>query len=112
MSSLHEIRPLRMEDWEAVRQIYAEGISTGLATLETRAPGWEEWDLAHAPVPRLVALHGGEVAGWAALSIYALFLPASASATDEARVSSPANAVAPATDPATPKASNTARGNS
>ncbi|HTS87203.1 MAG TPA: GNAT family N-acetyltransferase [Gemmatimonadales bacterium] len=68
MSPLHEIRPLRIEDWEAVRQIYAEGISTGLATLETRAPGWEEWDLGHAPVPRLVALQGGEVAGWAALS--------------------------------------------
>lgn len=63
-----EIRPLRIEDWEAVRQIYAEGISTGIATLETKAPAWEEWDLAHAPVPRLVAVLRGDVAGWAALS--------------------------------------------
>lgn len=59
---------LRTEDWESVRQIYAEGISTGHATLETRAPSWEEWDLDHAPVPRLVALSGSEVVGWAALS--------------------------------------------
>jgi phosphinothricin acetyltransferase len=63
-----EIRSLRVEDWEAVRQIYAEGISSGNATLETRAPSWEDWDLAHAPVPRLVAVEGAEVLGWAALA--------------------------------------------
>lgn len=63
-----EIRELRTEDWEAVRQIYAEGISTGNATLETRAPSWEEWDRAHAPVPRLVAWLGADLVGWAALS--------------------------------------------
>jgi len=55
-------------DWEAVRQIYAEGISTGHATLETRAPSWEEWDLAHAPTPRFVARSDGDIVGWAALA--------------------------------------------
>ena len=59
---------MRLEDWEAVRQIYAEGISTGLATLEVRAPGWEEWDTTHAPTPRLVATDASEVLGWAALA--------------------------------------------
>lgn len=68
MSLPAEIRALRTEDWEAVRQIYAEGISTGQATLETRAPSWEEWDLGHAPTPRLVSVVQDEVAGWAALS--------------------------------------------
>ena len=68
MTHLFEIRSLRVEDWAAVQQIYAEGISTGNATLETRAPSWEDWDLAHAPVPRLVAVAGSEVLGWAALA--------------------------------------------
>ena len=30
-------------------------------------PAWEEWDRAHLPEPRLVAV-GGRVLGWAALS--------------------------------------------
>lgn len=63
-----EIRAMRSGDWEAVRQIYAEGISTGIATLEVRAPAWEDWDAAHAPIPRLVATTGTEVLGWAALA--------------------------------------------
>jgi phosphinothricin acetyltransferase len=67
-ASTPEIRAMRLEDWEAVRQIYAEGISTGCATLEVRAPGWDEWDMAHAPQPRLVAASGPEVLGWAALA--------------------------------------------
>jgi phosphinothricin acetyltransferase len=57
-----------MEDWEAVRQIYADGIATGRATLETRTPSWQEWDLAHAPVPRLVSMVGDDVVAWAALA--------------------------------------------
>jgi L-amino acid N-acyltransferase YncA len=63
-----EIRSWCLEDWVAVQQIYAEGISTGQATLEIRAPSREEWDLGHAPTPRLVALANGEVVGWAALA--------------------------------------------
>jgi L-amino acid N-acyltransferase YncA len=62
-----EIRSLRISDWESVQQIYAEGISTGMATLEIKAPSWEDWDLEHAPVPRLVAT-AGEVVGWSALT--------------------------------------------
>jgi phosphinothricin acetyltransferase len=63
-----EIRAFRIEDWEAVRQIYAEGISTGHATLEIRAPPFEEWDVGHAPAPRLVAVQHHEVVAWAALA--------------------------------------------
>ncbi len=54
-------------DWSAVAAIYAEGIATGLATFATAPPPWEEWDAAHLPGQRLVAVIDGEVVGWAAL---------------------------------------------
>lgn len=55
------------DDWPAVRFIYEEGIATGLATFETSAPSWEEWDSAHLSHSRLVAWRES-VLGWAALS--------------------------------------------
>jgi L-amino acid N-acyltransferase YncA len=55
-------------DWESVRAIYEEGIATGNATFETRAPGWDEWDSRHLQACRLVARKADEVIGWAALS--------------------------------------------
>jgi len=63
-------------DWPAVREIYVEGIATGLATFETEAPEWAAWDRGHSPQPRLVAVElpasaaaaNDEVLGWAALS--------------------------------------------
>ena len=54
--------------WQQVRQIYQEGIETGLATFETELPSWEKWDEAHLPFARLVAIAEGLVQGWAALS--------------------------------------------
>jgi phosphinothricin acetyltransferase len=63
-----EIAPLLPAHWEAVARIYAEGIATGHATFETDVPTWEAWDAGHLDHPRLVALDGGEVIGWAALS--------------------------------------------
>jgi len=48
--------------------IYLDGIATGQATFETEAPGWEHWDSAHLPAPRLVAIANETVVGWAALS--------------------------------------------
>lgn len=62
------LRSLTPDDWPAVRAIYVEGIATGQATFETDAPGWEEWDVAHRPQPRLAAVAGDELVGWAALS--------------------------------------------
>jgi L-amino acid N-acyltransferase YncA len=54
--------------WEAVKTIYEEGIATGNATFQTSAPGWEEWDAAHLPTARLVAVENDTVLGWAALT--------------------------------------------
>ncbi len=55
--------------WQQVCQIYQEGIDTGLATFERRAPSWEKWDQGHLPFARLVALADGVVRGWAALGV-------------------------------------------
>ncbi len=57
-------------DWDAVRRIYAEGIATGNATMETAPPPWESWDAKHRPDCRLVGRGAGDgdVLGWAALS--------------------------------------------
>jgi phosphinothricin acetyltransferase len=62
------LRPLAPADWPAVRAIYQEGIATGQATFETAAPEWEQWDRAHRADCRLVAIAGGSVVGFAALS--------------------------------------------
>jgi L-amino acid N-acyltransferase YncA len=56
------------EDWEQVRQIYLEGISTGNATFQKDAPSWEEWNNGHILECRMVARSGEKVLGWAALS--------------------------------------------
>jgi L-amino acid N-acyltransferase YncA len=42
-------------DWLEVSRICEEGITTGLATLETKVLSWEEWDAARLPHSRLVA---------------------------------------------------------
>ena len=62
------VRPMRPDDWPAVRRIYAEGIATGLATFETAAPDWPAWNASHLEACRLVATGDGGLAGWAALS--------------------------------------------
>ncbi|MFD2248306.1 GNAT family N-acetyltransferase [Pontibacter ruber] len=51
-----------------MKEIYQLGIATGNATLETKAPEWDEWDAKHLQSCRLVALVDGRVAGWAALT--------------------------------------------
>lgn len=61
------IRAMTPDDWPQVRAIYQEGIDTGDATFETRAPEWEGWDGKFLPAPRLVAVEEETVLGWAAL---------------------------------------------
>lgn len=66
------IAPMTAADWPAVRRIYAEGISTGDATLESAVPDWHHFDHSHPMECRLVALdgRGGPVVGWTALGHY------------------------------------------
>jgi len=66
------IEPMTPADWPAVRQIYAEGIATGDATLERDAPDWDHFDRSHRSDCRLVArgTKAGPVLGWVALTAY------------------------------------------
>ena len=59
---------MRPEDWEQVRSIYLEGISTGNSTFEADAPDWDKWDSAHLSEHRLVIRAGNSILAWAALS--------------------------------------------
>lgn len=62
------LRPMRPDDWPAVRAIFEEGIESGNATFETSAPAWDDWDASHLRVGRLVAVESGGVVGWVALA--------------------------------------------
>jgi L-amino acid N-acyltransferase YncA len=63
-----EIVEMSAAHWEDVRRIYIEGLASGQATFETKAPSWEKWNAGHLPFARLVAVAGDVVQGWAALS--------------------------------------------
>jgi phosphinothricin acetyltransferase len=63
-----EIIEMLPSHWEAVKQIYGEGIATGNATFQTAIPSWDEWDAAHVKNSRLIAVENGTVLGWAALT--------------------------------------------
>src|SRR5450755_808274 len=86
-----DIAPMTELDWEAVCNIYLQGISTGNATFEQSVPDWNEWDKRHLPTCRLVARSASEVLGWAALSavstrrVYAGVAEVSIYITDGAR---------------------------
>jgi L-amino acid N-acyltransferase YncA len=62
------VRALRDDDWDAVRRIYAEGISTGNATFETRTPSRRRLESAWLPEHRWVAEVDGAVGGWTAVT--------------------------------------------
>lgn len=63
-----DIVPMTAGDWEAVAEIYQEGIDTLTATFADHVPAYEEWDDAHHKACRLIARRGGEVVGFSALS--------------------------------------------
>lgn len=64
-----ELREMIDGDATAVLAILEDGIATGDATFETRAPAWEAWSRAHLSRCRLVAVgEDGATLGWAALS--------------------------------------------
>jgi len=65
------IEAMRPEHWNQVEQIYLEGIATGQATFETRAPSWEAWDDSHLQWARLSPVSRRQAyTGVAEVSIY------------------------------------------
>ena len=64
------IRDMRPEDYEGVAEIYGQGMESGTATFQTYVPEYPEWDAAHHPFCRYVAVaEDGLVVGWAALTV-------------------------------------------
>lgn len=61
------IRTMTINDYPAVAKIYEEGIATGNATFQTKAPDWASWDKDHLAYGRLIAENTEGVVGWAAL---------------------------------------------
>jgi phosphinothricin acetyltransferase len=65
------VEPMTPDDGLAVLEIYAQGIATGNATLETATPDWSHWHTSHRRDCRLVARDDdGRVVGWTALGRY------------------------------------------
>ena len=64
------VRDMRADDWPEVSAIYAEGITGGDATFETELPTWQEWNGAHLPDHRHVAVDDGtgQLLGWTAVT--------------------------------------------
>jgi L-amino acid N-acyltransferase YncA len=62
------IEAMTSEHSAAVLVIYQAGIDEGNATFETRAPDWQAFSAARLPGCRYVAVDGGRVAGWVAVS--------------------------------------------
>jgi len=54
--------------WEAVKDIYLQGIATKNATFQTEAPEWEEWSKSHPENLRFVSHVDEVITGWATLS--------------------------------------------
>lgn len=63
------IDDMRRDDWTQVRQIYREGLASGLAAFTLNPPTWKAWDAGHLPLGRLVArARDRAVVGWSALA--------------------------------------------
>ena len=62
------IRPMRAGDARGVMAVYQAGLDTGLASFETAAPSWDEFDAVKLPLHRHVAASAatGQVLGWTA----------------------------------------------
>lgn len=63
------VRALETSDGMKILAIYAEAIKGAHATFDTNVPTWTEWNRAHLPMHRFVAIDdAGKILGWTALS--------------------------------------------
>jgi L-amino acid N-acyltransferase YncA len=62
------VRALESTDGAKILAIYAEAIKGAHATFDTNVPTWTEWNRAHLPMHRYVAVDGTKILGWSALS--------------------------------------------
>ena len=71
MTDICTIEPMRADDYAAVRVIYQDGLSSGIAAFMQTAPDWTRFAAGHLEVGRLVARDQGRIVGWAALGAVA-----------------------------------------
>ena len=63
------VRAMEAKDSMKVLAVYAEAIKGPDATFETNVPTWSEWQKAHLPAHRFVAVEDSRtILGWSALS--------------------------------------------
>lgn len=62
------IDEMKESDWAQVSAIYLAGIQTEIATFQSEAPAWEDWNKSHSKLCRLVARSDDKILGWIALS--------------------------------------------
>ena len=62
------VRSLLKTDWYSVSKIYEEGITTGIATFETKVLSWDFWNEKYIEHCRIVAEIKNKVVGFAILS--------------------------------------------
>jgi phosphinothricin acetyltransferase len=85
------LQKMKPDDWQAVKEIYEEGIATGDATFQKSAPSWPEWNNDHLDHSRIVVKEGDVILGWAALTkvsgrcVYAGVAEVSVYVADKAR---------------------------
>ena len=65
---IYRIEKFLKKDWLQVRTIYAESISIGVASFDTKPPNWRDWDSSRLSSCRFVARKGEKIFGWATLS--------------------------------------------
>ena len=56
------------DHWNAVADIYKQGIATGMATFEKEIPSWDIWNANHIQKCRSIAQIAHRIIGWSALS--------------------------------------------
>lgn len=63
-----EFISINKDNYPKLVQIYEQGLATGVATFETKAPLFEDWDKSHLPFGRIFAIENNKVLGFASLS--------------------------------------------
>lgn len=62
------IREMKDSDWNEVKNIYQQGIDSGISTFMRNVPEFEYWNKSKLKIGRLVALCDEKIVGWIVLS--------------------------------------------
>lgn len=68
MGNMEKFEAILEGHFDAVMEIYSQGIATKNATFETSCPTWSQWHDSHLPFGRWILWVDDKLAGWSALS--------------------------------------------